>query len=82
MLFQIRYVPMFAALAKAAARRGILIMLACHRVKHDAWPGLGLWHDDGLGFPMSRVLDSWGRMATARGLGSLLAASLSLWCTP
>ena len=64
LLFQIRYVPMFAALAKAAAARGILIMLACHRVKHDAWPGLGLWHDASLGYPVERVLESWGMMAS------------------
>ena len=51
LLFQRRYVSMFLAIAHAAAQRGILIMIACHRIKHDAWPGAGLWYDDALGFP-------------------------------
>ena len=64
LLFQIRYVDMFASLARAAARRGIIILLACHRVKHDAWPGAGLWHDAALGYPIDKVLESWGSMAS------------------
>ena len=40
-------------------------MVGCHRVKHDAWPGAGLWYDDSLGFSEARVLESWTALATA-----------------
>lgn len=64
-LFQVRYIEMFLALSRAAAKRGILIMVACHRVKHDAWPGAGLWYDDALGFSEAKVMESWALMASA-----------------
>ena len=51
--------------SRAAAKRGILIMVACHRVKHDAWPGAGLWYDDALGFSEAKVMESWALMASA-----------------
>lgn len=77
LLFQIRYVDMFASLARAAARRGIIILLACHRVKHDAWPGAGLWHDAALGYPIDKVLESWGSMASKLcGVWNIFAADL------
>ena len=79
LLFQLRYVQMFLAIAHAAAQRGILIMIACHRVKHDAWPGAGLWYDDALGFPESRVLESWGIMASAL-CGQVRHAGLRVAC--
>ena len=53
LLFQVRYVEMFGRLARAAAERGILVMVANHRVRHDAWPGKGLWYDDSLGMPLN-----------------------------
>ena len=59
LLFQVRYLEMFAIIAREAARRGILVMVACHRIKHDAWPGAGLWYDERLGWPVSRVKRSW-----------------------
>lgn len=34
---------MFEAIAKSAARRYILVMMACHRLDRDKWPGNGLW---------------------------------------
>lgn len=63
-LFQTRYVDMFLVLAREAAKRGILVMIACHRINKDAWPGKGLWYDDALGFPESRVLASWTKVAS------------------
>ena len=63
-LFQTRYIDMFLVLAQEAAQRGLLIMIACHRVKHDAWPGAGLWYDDTLGITETVVKDSWTRMAS------------------
>jgi aryl-phospho-beta-D-glucosidase BglC (GH1 family) len=63
LLFQVRYLEMFHIIAREAASRGILIMLACHRIKADAWPGKGLWYDDSIGFPESRVKESWSAIA-------------------
>lgn len=65
LLFQVRYVDMFGALARAAATRGLLVLVACHRVAHDAWPGKGLWYDDARGVPEAVVRRSWGIMASA-----------------
>ena len=77
LLFQTRYIDMFAALARAAASRGILVLVGCHRVKHDAWPGAGLWYDDSLGFSEARVLESWTTLATALcGQWNVFAADL------
>jgi len=64
-LFQTRYVDMFRAIARKAAARGMLVMIGCHRVRADAWPGKGLWYDDALGYPESRVKQSWSRVAAA-----------------
>lgn len=65
LLFQVRYLQMFQVLAKEAAKRGIIVLLACHRVKHDAWPGSGLWYDDKLGMSEARVRESWDAVAKA-----------------
>ena len=43
----------------------MLVMIGCHRVRADAWPGKGLWYDDALGYPESRVKQSWSRVAAA-----------------
>ncbi|KAL1528782.1 hypothetical protein AB1Y20_010109 [Prymnesium parvum] len=64
-LFQLRYVDMLALLAREAARRGIAVVLACHRLAPDAWPGGGLWHDEARGFGEARVEASWGALAGA-----------------
>ena len=37
------YLQMFLSIAKIAARHGVLVMMACHRLDKDAWPGHGLW---------------------------------------
>ena len=55
------YLEMFARLAEVAAEHGILILMACHRLRPDAWPGDGLWYDEAL--TEARVLESWGRIA-------------------
>ena len=41
---QIRYLEMFVLLAREAGARGLVLMLACHRITSDAWPGKGLWY--------------------------------------
>jgi hypothetical protein len=63
LLFQTRYINMFRMLAKEAGRRGILIMIACHRITADAWPGAGLWYDDSIGWSEERVMKSWTKLA-------------------
>ena len=63
LLFQTRYVEMFGVLASEAARRGILVMIACHRINKGAWPGKGLWYDEALNFPEKRVMESWSKIA-------------------
>lgn len=76
-LFQVRYLEMFRQIAREAASRGILIMLACHRVSAASWPGKGLWFDDSLGYPEARVLDSWEAVASALcGEWNVFAADL------
>lgn len=64
LLFQVRYVQMFKVIAREAAKRGLLILLACHRITHSAWPGSGLWYDPALGFSEARVLQSWDSLAS------------------
>ena len=46
LFFQTRYLEMFTILCREAAKRGMLVMVAAHRLRHDAWPGKGLWYDD------------------------------------
>ena len=76
-LFQTRYLEMFRVLAREAATRGILVMIACHRIQHDAWPGSGLWYDASLGFSEARVLQSWGKVASGLcGQWNVVAADL------
>ena len=49
------------ALHQVAAEYGILIMMACHRLNPNAWPGDGLWFDAKT--PEARVIQSWDIMA-------------------
>lgn len=60
-LYNVSYLDMFAEIANAAARKGILIMMGCHRLNPTAWPGNGLWHDDNI--TEAKVLESWDRVA-------------------
>ena len=62
-LREVRYIEQFSLLARAAARRGILIVLGCHRIAPDAWPGKGLWYDPAYGFSEARVMQSWSTLA-------------------
>ena len=80
-LIQVRYVDMFALIAREAAQRGILIMLACHRIKGDAWPGAGLWYDEALGYPEERVKKSWSVLTAALcGTWNVVAVDLQVLC--
>ena len=65
LLFQTRYIPMFEKMAREASKRGILVMIACHRIKGDAWPGKGMWYDESLGFSEEVVKQSWSKLAKA-----------------
>ena len=56
---------MFVVIAQEAARLGLLIMIACHRISPEAWPGEGLWYDKARGYPEARVKESWSQVATA-----------------
>ena len=56
---------MFQLLAREAAKHGILVMIACHRISPEAWPGAGLWYDLDLGYPEARVMESWDVLAAA-----------------
>ena len=60
-LARFKYVDMFLRLAEAAADAGILVMIACHRLNPEAWPGDGKWYDKDV--TESRVMDSWSIMA-------------------
>ena len=62
-LMGMKYLEMFAELADKAARHGILIMMACHRLNPKAWPGEGKWYDAQIS--ERRVLESWDRLADA-----------------
>lgn len=63
LFFQTRYLEMFTILCREAAKRGMLVMVAAHRLRHDAWPGKGLWYDEDIGWPVSRVKTSWSKLA-------------------
>lgn len=77
LLFQVRYVEMFAIIAREAAKRGILVMVACHRIRHDAWPGKGLWYDQDIGWPVERIKASWTKLAaTLCGQWNVVAADI------
>ena len=60
-LQEYHYLDMFLKIAQIAADHGILIMMAAHRLRPNAWPGLGLWYDGLLS--EQRVLASWDRLA-------------------
>ena len=64
-LFQVRYLEMFGVIAREAARHGIIVLVACHRVTPEAWPGEGLWYDTKRGYTESTVRQSWSRVADA-----------------
>ena len=55
-LFGMTYLEMFAEIADRAAQKGLLVMLACHRLNPTAWPGGGKWYVDSA--PDSAILSS------------------------
>mmetsp|Transcript_61590 Transcript_61590/g.102477 ORF Transcript_61590/g.102477 Transcript_61590/m.102477 type:complete len:601 (-) Transcript_61590:127-1929(-) len=65
------YIQMLQVVASKAARHGILVLLACHRIRatypgpslHAEWPGSwdGLWYDST--WTESRLLDNWHKLA-------------------
>lgn len=57
------YIEMLVLLAQEAARHGILILLACHRLSPTAWPGSGLWYDQLI--EERNVLESWEYISEA-----------------
>jgi len=59
------YLAMFGRIAREAARRGLLVMLACHRIHPSAWPGDGLWYDRSGPITEASVLQSWDAIAAA-----------------
>ena len=52
---------MFRAIALEAGKRGILVLMACHRLRPDAWPGDGLWYDEQIS--EHRVSEAWEKLA-------------------
>lgn len=62
-LAHFRYLDMFLKLAQAAAKHGILVLMACHRLSPDAWPGKGRWYDDDTVNELL-VLQSWRKIAS------------------
>ena len=60
-LAHFKYLEMFAKLAEVAAEHGILVMMACHRLRPHAWPGSGKWYDGTI--TEARVLESWDKIA-------------------
>ena len=55
------YLEMFARLSEVAAEHGILVMMACHRLTPNAWPGNGKWYDGRI--TEERVKQSWETIA-------------------
>ena len=55
------YSQMFLRMAQEAADQHLLVMMAAHRLRPDAWPGDGLWYDGRL--TEADVLDSWTKVA-------------------
>eukprot|EP00965_Chrysotila_dentata_P197437 6178182-Pleurochrysis_carterae.AAC.5 len=59
-----RYVDMFVKLAQKATEHGLLVMMACHRLGPNEWPGKGLWYDDAK-VTEAQVIKSWTILAKA-----------------
>lgn len=60
-LYGMTYLEMFAEIADRAARRGLLVMMACHRLNPTAWPGDGKWYDRTI--TEQKVMQSWDKVA-------------------
>ena len=54
---------MFKVLAHRAGQHGLIVLITCHRLTPTAWPGNGLWYSKEIS--EAKVLESWGKMASA-----------------
>lgn len=69
------YLEMLRTFSQEAAKRGILVMLACHRLRESAWPGKGLWYDDHTS--ESEMVKMWRTLAKSLcGQWNVFAADL------
>lgn len=68
----LRYREFLQLVITEASKRGILILLACHRLRrsysdgiHAEWPSGwdGWWYDDKAGLSLNKVEDLWEEMA-------------------
>lgn len=68
----LRYRAMLLQVTRAAAQKGIMVMLACHRLRrfysdgiHAEWPSGwdGWWFDNKAGLPVQRVSELWTNIA-------------------
>lgn len=69
----VEYLRMLVLLVEAAARRNVLVLIACGRLAADYWPGSGLWYDDSIGISEESVLASWSEVLGATS--QMLAAT-------
>lgn len=46
-----------------AAAHQLLVLVTCHRMSPDAWPGDGLWYSKEI--PEAQVMESWRRISAA-----------------
>merc|ERR1740139_1569036 len=57
------YLEMFVQIARQAARQGLIVLMACHRLNSQAWPGGGLWYDGDI--DERAVRRSWSMLGAA-----------------
>ena len=73
----VRYIDMLLAVVDAAAKRNIIVVLACDRLSPEAFPGEGLWYEQHGALDEAATLDSWSRLATVMcGKWNVVAADL------
>lgn len=58
----LEYLEMLLTIAEEAAMKGILVMMAAQRLRPDAWPANGLWHDAETN--EEAVMQSWSKVAS------------------
>ena len=56
------YVEALRVMSEAAASSGLLVLLACHRMNVDEWPGDGFWYSRAV--PEASVRRSWEKVAS------------------
>ena len=70
----VRYREMLLVVVRAAARQGLLVLVALHRLRRTyatptaaaEWPGAwdGWWYDDAAKLPEAQVAEHWGQVAS------------------